>query len=358
MSARLLVLASLAAGALPGCMGPLRHDAAKAEAQQRWNRVRADVKARLASEQLASGQLEKAGAAIGEARQLDPHNEALQLMQARALIGRGESAQAGQLLDAFAPGGPHAAEVAYLRGVIAEQRLDWPAALDHFLSAIDHDPDDVANLTAAVQVLLQLGEARPALALLQMHEPQHGWRPAFQAAAAECHEQLGDWARAAAAWRQVVGDEADPAVRERLALALWRSGQWAQASELLRELIDDPEREQPAALRVALAECYTRQNRPDEARDELNAVLRESPRNVPALVALARLLAQQGAFEQALHTAAACLALEPEHAGMLELAATLAHRLGWTDQAQVFARRVQALAPDSPVPPLILGRSE
>lgn len=336
-----------------GCAATTRHDKSREQAHERWDQVRAETKAKLASEQLAAGQLDQAAVQVAEARRLDPDNAGLQVMQARVLLGQGRSEDAQHLLENVQAEGSLRAEADYMLGILAQQRLDWDAALRRFLSAVDNDPSEIAYLSAAVQVLLQLGDAKSGLALLQVHEKELGWKPAYAAAAAECYEQLERWSDAARSWRRAVQTESDPAINERLGLALWHAEQWADAADVLGRLLDGGE--ESSAARLALAECLIQLDRAQDARETLTPILQHNPRDVGALRLLAQAQVREGALQQALFTLARALQSDPDNESLLELGAAVAYRLDRTELATRYAGRLRALSPDSPVAAEVLS---
>ncbi len=349
----------LAAGLLmlAGCQSPgATHVTAKQEASQRWNRVRAQVKARLASEQLAIGSTRNAADEIAEARRLDPEHVGHQVVQARVLLAEGQVEAADALLRAVAAEDDSLAEVAYLRGIVAQQQMRWPVALEHFLTALDRDPHDVTNLTAAVQVLLQLDQAGSAEALLGLHARQHDWTPAFQVAQAECQEQLGNWSAAAAAWQRVLSHAADQVTLERLALALERAGRCREAVLTLEAALEEVPREQRTRLLLNLARCDVELEDYATARRRLQQILARQPGHPGALQALAEVLVGQGELGEALTMALTVLERDPRNVPMLELGAAVAHKLNETELATALAERLIAAAPASPVGQHLLAR--
>ena len=319
---------------------------ARQESAERWNRVRAQVKLKLASDHLAAGHVEDAATELAAAVSLDPANPELQTLQARVCLARGDLAGAERLLEGAAAEDGLRGEAEYLLGVIEEQRLRWASALEHYVCAAEADPQEVAYLVARAQVMLQQGQADDALALLESYEPQFGWTSAYHAALAECREQLEDWAAAASAWRKVADAHEDPDIRERLAVALYRAGDRTEAVRLFEQLLDETAAEPQTHLRLALAQCLLEEGQPAAAHEQLGLILRDDPRNVPALQLVARAFAQQGQFERARQIAERALGLARDNVGTLELAATLAFRVGDMNRALALAERITQLAPD------------
>jgi len=334
-----------------GCTAPQRQ--AREEANERWKHVRAQVKLRLASDQLAAGHAEKAAAELSEALRLDPSDPHLRTLQARVLLAQGDHATAQRDLlgiDTSTAPSELRAYTEYLLGTIEQQRRHWDEAFNHFVRAAHEDPDDVAYPVAIVQNMLQLGEAREALDFLRAHEDKFGWTGAFQAALAECHEQLGNWPAAVAAWEQVADGNSIPFVRERLALALHRCQRWPEAATHLEWLLENDAKPPTAPLRLALAHCLLETQRPAEAQKQLALVLRDDPPNAPALQLLARCFAEQGQFDRARQTADRALQLAPDDPQALELVAALAFHSGDRKKARALAQRIAVVAPGTPSP--------
>ena len=332
---------------------------ARAESQARWNRARAEVKLKLASDQLAAGNIADADAELAAAYRLNPDSSALNVMQARIQLAKGDLASAERLLAGASAEEDAGGEIAYLLGVIQEQRLRWPEALECYVRAADADPQEIAYVVAIVQLMLQQGRANDALALLESYEPQFGWTSAYQAALAECCEQLGNWTRAARAWRGVADTvAADADIRERLALAMFRAGHRTEALDYFNRLLEEHPELPRIPLRLAAAKCLLEEGAVFEACERINEVLRTAPRRLEALHLLACAYAQQDQFERAAQTAERALRLAPNDVPTLEIAATMAFRAGRHERAAVLAKRINSVPGDAnnPVAQLLLSR--
>jgi tetratricopeptide (TPR) repeat protein len=342
--------------ALSGCAGT--QSQARQAAAERWNRARAEVKAKLASDQLTAGNVEDAATELAEAFRLDPANPKLLVLQARVCLARGDLAAAEGLLESARSAEGSDAEIDYLLGIVHEQRLQWPAARESFARATDQDPQELTYAVALVQVMLQLGEAEEALLFLRAREGQFGWTSGYHAAHAECCEQLGDWAGAASAWQKVIDANDESAIRERLATALYRAGRWPEAVLHFEQLLGQPETPSAAPLRLAFAECLLEDGRVAAAHEQLSLLLRDDPRDLAALRLMARVFARRGQFERARQTAEQALQLAPDDLRTLELAATLAFRAGDARRASSLARQILQSSPagDSPVARQILAQ--
>ena len=323
---------------------------ARQESVKRWNDARADVKLKLAADQLNAGHLEDAANEIAAAERLDPLHPALLPLQARLCLAQGNLVAAEKLLRGAPAAAQNRGETEYLLGVLAEQRMRWEEALQHYVNAAEADSGEVAYVTAIVQLLLQQGKAADSLAALESYEAQFGWTGAYQAALAECYEQLGDWPRAVTAWRRVIAADSNADIRERLALALYRAGRWSEAVPQLRQVLEIPGQPLLTPLRLALADCCLQTNDPDSAHEQLGHVLRENPRDSGALRLQACAYARQNLFTQALYSAEQALLGAPDDRNTLEIAAALAYRAGKHDRAAVLARRLAQVSPDAANP--------
>jgi tetratricopeptide (TPR) repeat protein len=322
-----------------GC-AQAKHEARR-ESLERWNRVRAQVKAKLAADQLDAGHVDEAAFELAEALRLDPTNPRVVTLQARVCLTRGHLAGAERVLKTALAGSASTPEVQYLLGVIAQQRLRWDEALGHYSRAVEAAPQEVTYAVAVVQTMLQLGRAEQARDFLRCREDEYGWTGAYHAAMAECCEQTNQWQAATAAWEKVIDGSNDPAVQERLALALCRCGRWADAIPHLRQLIEQAKDDcSLTSLRTVLARCLLENGEALAAQQQLGHVLREDPQNAPALQLLARAFAQEGHIVRARRCAERALRLTPENQDAMELVAALAYRLGDQESATALAKQI------------------
>lgn len=345
-----LALASLAL-ATGGCetMSPNRE-----AAQKRWNLARSDVKARLAADQLSAGDYLEASAAAREARALAPDDADKTLLAARVELAQGDAEAAERLLDDD-PTVDDRPQAAYLRGVIHEQRRQWPAALEQFERADLLEPEQLTYALARSNALLQLGRAAEALRVLTERSDQFRSAPAFQAAVAECHEQQGDWASAADTWAGLTEDDPDGAMGRRHAAALERSERWAEAARALETLLQRvPATEAPALqLRIARAQLETRDS--TAAQRTLRALLEHDPRDPEALMLTVRALALQERYADAAEVAELLLEDQPRDPAALEFAASMHFRAGSGNRARRLAERLQGVDVENPIAREILS---
>lgn len=319
-------------------------------AQERWSMTRADVQARLAADQLAAGNVEAAAAALSEAQRLDQAPQQHAALQARICLAQGDVAAAEQVLAGVPAARANSGEIAYLRGIVYEQKQQWTAATTAYDQALAAQPTEVAYLVAAVQARLQQGATTEARAVLEQHEATLGWTNAYAAVLAECAEQSGDWVRAASAWQRVCSAAPESSdLRLRQATAWVRAARYAEATPLLTDLAEHGDDAVRQRARLLLAECALADGRPATARDLLKQVLRRDPKNAPTLRMLARALWQVGDQRGALAVARQALAAGPQEVENLALVVVLAHRVGDTRLAKQTFAELNRRAPDDPL---------
>ncbi len=353
--ARGLTALSLLLAVLSGCQAPQHR--ARQQARQRWRLARAEVTARLANELWRAGQLDDALEELNKARSLNPDDPALALLEARIQLARGDVPAAHAALARAPSDGPLAAEALYLRGVLAQQQGRWQCAARLYEAALHQRPNDVATLVALVQARLQQGRAAEALELLDRAAGVVGQTAAYAAARAEVLEQLGRWQAAAEAWRQVVMRSGADDARGRLALALFCAGDYGQARRVLDELIEAPPPTLPALwLKVLRARCLLYEGQVSAAARALESLVRDDPRQVAAIVALAEVRLAQKRLDQARALADEAGRLAPDDPRVLELRAALSWAAGDGTEARTLAAELSRLPGGSPVAAEILSR--
>ena len=99
--------------ALAGCQSPSH--AAREEATARWNAARAGIKAKLAAEQFAAGNIAGAASELAEAERLNVDDPALLALRAKVWLSEGKPAAVVELLSRTHQDGTVQAETEYLR---------------------------------------------------------------------------------------------------------------------------------------------------------------------------------------------------------------------------------------------------
>jgi tetratricopeptide (TPR) repeat protein len=319
-----------------GChAGPKTHSQARQEAEQRWKLARADVKARLAAAEFDAGRLDKAARELESARELDPQNPTLQLLDAQVHLNEGRPMEAERLADSLIGDPQVGGQAHYLKGVILQQRGDWEAAARSYATAVRLMPLDAAALVAAVGACLQCDDEAGAASLIESSRAALSNESGFHAAAAELAERRGDWREATRCWRRVADLSIEPDSLERLASAAYRAEHWAEALSALQALVEARPAARSAALHYRLALCRQKLRDEDGAREELAAALTIEPGHPAALRLLVELLVEAGELVAARTLLDGALA-EPggADADLLQAAAILTVQAGDSERAR------------------------
>ncbi len=351
-----MTLIALAAGvAVTGCQ--TTQPTAREQANERWSVARAEVKAQLAADQFASGNIDAAAGELNEAYRLHPENPDYVPLRARIWLAKGKIAEAEALLTGTTLPGRRQAEIEYLLGVVRQQQQRWSDALDAYLRAAEIDNDAVEYVIAAAQTWLQLGQPQQALEYLGSVSAKFGWTTVYQTTLAECHEMRGDWSAAASAWQRVAYTQgADREVRRRLADALYRSNRYLEAIPTLVELVDAAD-EPDHQTRMMLAESYLAVGRNNDAQDQARAVLLAERDHTAALRLIARSLSAEGQYRAALRTAQQAMRHDTSDRHSLELVTALAWRVGERELATSTATRLLRVDPQNAIAESVLRRA-
>ena len=150
---------------MTGCHGAT-HREQQEQARQDWDRLRADFKISLASQQFEQGHIEDAVVTLQEAIALDATTPNHHLLLAKCYLEQGSLASAQQATVAAANLGGVSAELAYTYGMIAEQRLHYEDAVTYYRQAAGLDPQNVDYLVAAAEAMVSADRIDEAKAFL------------------------------------------------------------------------------------------------------------------------------------------------------------------------------------------------
>ena len=200
-------------------------------------------------------------------------------------------------------------------GIVLQQRGQHAAAVAEFHRASALDPAFGPARLLAGSSLIALGRPADALVDLERAVTLMPREVAAHLQLADACERTGRIARLTQAYRAVVAlAPNDPEYAYRLGKAYLRLSQ--QAYERLRAV--DP---QSARLSQALAQEYVAQGQPQRARAAFEAAAARDPRLAEVHLALARLHADDGRWEDAAREVALELAVQPTSREALALRA-------------------------------------
>ncbi|MCH8251086.1 MAG: tetratricopeptide repeat protein [Planctomycetes bacterium] len=282
--------------ALSGC-SLATHQERRAEAERRWNEVRAGIKIQLGQEQFHTGNVADALRSAREALAIAPWLPDVYVLLAKAHLERGEAASAERvILSAPTAVGLRDPRLALLLGIICEQREDLGAALRHYREARQSQNAEVDYVVAEAECLVRLGRSGEALALLDDQVDRFDASATVLALAGRIAVLTGDLPlavdRLGAALR---GAPNDAQVRRMYGLLLVEAGRWTEAMGVLEAVATgDRSETADAAVVRGLARCYLEIGRPAEARDILRRCVRTNGGDAQAQWLLARASIETG----------------------------------------------------------------
>jgi Tfp pilus assembly protein PilF len=267
---RLLTVACFAAAALAagGCSSSGEAKPTERElAQKRWAAARAGVMVTLAKDQYRNGQFDKARKSADEALRLSPENAQAHLVSARLLIEKGQLEAAEQALATARRITPDDGEGYYLSGVVMQRWQKHDQAYEQYKAAAERSPAELAYVLAEAEALVTLDRQPDALALLQKKADYFEHSGTIRDAIGQLLMQQGKLVEAARAFRQAsVLSEDEPAIKERLALALYKTNQHREAADVLAKLVQTEAYAKRADVFALLGECQLATGRPRDAR--------------------------------------------------------------------------------------------
>ncbi len=306
-------LLSVLLGASGGCQ-TTTHQANREQAQDRWSQVRAKVKHQLATQQYNAGHTTSAIKTANESLSLNPTDVETYVLLVRAFIESGDLPAAERAIRAAEGMGLDSAELAYLRGVLAERSRKLSSALDAYRRALRLDPTKVEYLVAEVECLVALQFLEEARRRVLDSLDDYDRDGTLDTLLAEVSLALGDDGAAAAAFQQaapLVG--ADDLVAEEHGLALVRVGRFAEALAILKPLAEArADRELSGAAVRGVARCYLHLDKTDLADALLEDWLRGHPEDGASWLLKAKGALARGDLLAARQSADAAISLAPQ----------------------------------------------
>lgn len=319
----------LAVVAMAGCQQQTVQEA-RIEANKRWVHTRASLQYGLAVEHLKSGQLDKAKAKAIEALSLEEDYFDARVLLARVCIEEGHNAAAaGELRKALVLKPQHA-ESHYLLGVSQERDGQFAEALASYRKSYALDSTNVAAIVAAGEVLVALGQISDAQSHVESYLHVAGEDPAMLELAGRLAIMQRQFDKATRYYQQALDlDFRNGLYKESLARAHFLAGNYAEAADLLKELIDTPDRPVTSTTRTILADCYMASGRLDDARDQYQIVTDSRPDDAGAWLNLAKAALKLGDADRAAISARRSLDLKKK-----DLQATLVLGMALLKQEQ------------------------
>ncbi len=268
------------------------HKQLQQEAEQEWGRVRSELKVRLAAQQLETGRVDEAVKTLVQAIRFHPGDATLHLLLARCHIEQGDLRAAVVAVEQSSALGNESADLAYTRGLIAEQQRRYDQALEHYARAASIDSTSVDYVAAVAEILIALGRVGDARSLIDEHVAAFDHDPKLLLLRAGACNMLDDLEQSAedyAGLFATIGD--NPWVAEQYGLTLTRLGRYAESLAVLRPLLDGgdsswgvsgPGRPPSSAVIRGVATCYLGLANPRAARSLLDEHVQRNPEDARA----------------------------------------------------------------------------
>ncbi|MCX5592342.1 tetratricopeptide repeat protein [Alcaligenes endophyticus] len=319
----------------------------------------------LAIEQRKRGDLALAARTLEQALLLEPDSSwlGIELAQVRHLAG--EDAKAEEILQAILQREPLNADALYMQATFARQRNDWPS-VSTYLSRIPTDllTYDMRAFQSEAQMRLQIdhaktlalqGKQEESALLLEALAKQVEDVPVLAALVATAYAQVGDPAYSVTLLRKELGRSNSPDVDMKLAYVdvLLRTHQDVEAASILRSIdsstLEAPQLQSWQALSrrqtVRQAEALGERGELAAAYDVLAPVLRDTPNDVEALLALAGMYTVANELDKASAIYKKLLQQHSDQPQIYLRAAVVANQQRDFQYAHQAVRKAVALAP-------------
>lgn len=305
----------IAAILLGGCASGKKTLTQKQEATLQWNRTRAAVMFGLARDQFQNGNYENSRQTLDEALKLDPENPQLHVLGARVAIELNHLDQADASLARARTIDAKNVDAVYLSGVVAQRWQKWDDALAYYATASELAPSELDYLLAKAEMLLTLDRRSEALRMLQDKIVFFDHSSALRDAIGQLLMQEKCYAQAAEMFRQgSVLSPDEPALRERLAWAVYYAGDFREAAEQFGRLTSAEPYASQAPPFIALGEAQFALGKFADARSSFTTAVALTPANVDANLGVARAALELNDLTRAELSVRKALSLDPSSA--------------------------------------------
>ncbi len=250
----------------------------------------------------------------------DPSNEGLTLDVARRRLQRKEFEQAVALLKKAASMPQASGSVHSYLGLTLSQLDRRPEAIEAYREALRRMPGNLASAGMLAQLLTEGDKVEEAFAVLKAVAGQSSEDPRFWLDLSDLFQQQGTRQPARAEEckkmvselldRALKTDSKDPRVIRRLADRLYETGRMAESESLYKRVREVVPTDSFSAAR--LAELYLRSGRPKEAKEQLQALQRESPTDPLPVYYLAMVAVDERQLDRAIELFGRSILLGPD----------------------------------------------
>jgi cytochrome c-type biogenesis protein CcmH/NrfG len=258
----------------------------KIKSHKQWHQARARIICSVGEEHIRGGSLDKAQSCAMESLGMAGDYLPARILLAKVLLGKGCYDQADEHLQkaetlsmamqkdsSNAP--PKGAEIAYLRGEVAERTSRYPEALACYQKARALDPSNDAYLMASAEVLVSMGKPKGAMELLEVRLQRIGTEnePSVLILAGEVAMLTGNYAKAADFFQQYHRQTIE-------SLKVISDSQTSESS--------DSSVSQSCWVHIMLGDSYMALNRPREAKVAYESAVKIEPSDSKAWLSLTK----------------------------------------------------------------------
>jgi len=297
-----------------GC-GQLYMDKQREDARQRWGVSRAEMVTRMADGQFQRGEVGRARQSVADLLRANVPYAPLYVLAARMEADKGDLDAARSFADHAVTLDPQSAEARYVLGTIEQTLGQSDRALYMFSEAARLDPNQ--SRYALAEAELQVSEGQPEEAVKCLREAIER-----MPGRAELHVALGDvlahqkrYSAAVGSFRIALRLEAQRAdFKERLARALYASGQYAEAEAMLGDLALTQPDFASGWVHGMRADCLLATGRVPHAREIYKAQAQNTRAGAAPLVGLAKCDILENCLPSAKKQLQEALSRQPQHA--------------------------------------------
>ncbi|MGA2500703.1 MAG: tetratricopeptide repeat protein [Tepidisphaeraceae bacterium] len=333
-----------------GCSNDKPEPTGRDKLHTQWNNARAGVLYGLAKQQFEGGNVAEARKSLDEAIRLQSDNVSLRILSARVSIEQGKLESAVKELDNVRAIDPNNAEADYLMGVIYQRWQKPENALKWYVRASEKNPAELAYAMARAETLVSQNRGDEALDYLQQRLAYFENASPIRVLAGQLLLWSGKRAEAVTMFREAsILTPEDEQIREHLALALYRNGQYAEAITVIERLTRNERFAGRADLLLALGESLLGANRPEDARGIFQNLAQNQPAEPHIWLVLAKAGLACNDTERAEMSIRKAIALDANSVDASVLMGYLRIRQGRLDDAQAAFQKAAALDPTDAV---------
>jgi Flp pilus assembly protein TadD len=283
-------LALTALALLAGCQG---HGSKTGEgasiAKRRLDGLKAATEFQMAEGAFSNEDLEKAHKHVSLSIGLNGNVVRSHVLLGRIYMEMGNLEEAAKSFSNAEAIDGNAAEPQYCMGLLSERTARKEAALARYLKASELEPADASFALAAAEVMIDLGQLVEAKAFLVERLTQFENNAGIRQTLGHIAMIQGDVTTAVKEFTDArLLAPANQGIAEDLARALYETEQFSEAEGILSNLADDKENASRRDLKLMLANCLIKLDRPGNARDILLPLTQDAAgsRDVEAFIAL------------------------------------------------------------------------